>query len=803
MAMHLSAESIPGQDDPDFDVRVMRRKSGRARPKSAGSTQDVREIFTSEDDIVDALDQVVMEADMDALSLPDDDFGPYDEEQECCCVKIQAQIRCWLACRGVKRIKHRRYIIEELLDTERSYVRVLKNLDKWYHKPLMASLNRTPILSKKEIRTIFTGVGDMLEEHQSLLDHMTERLHRQYFGTCIGDLFNTLCLRLAEVYTEYINNFESQSFTLKEAREKNQAFVRFLGGKRDFHGHRDDIADLLIAPVQRIPRYLLLLEQIRKYTPRWHPDFQLLSVALLDIRKLASIVNERKRMAEKMAMLEESMIGFTDRLSRPDRFLVMRVDVLDTKRKDRCLFLFTDCLIMATPKRKKTTLDRRLVARLTERDTSTTDTDSQMTDSTGPGTTSSFDNVPGERELFEFKWSMDIKDIDAHPTDPIFPKASPRYIKNKSNAAAADIMDGCRIVNWYLWKDKDKAQLHFFFIDTSVRDQFVDEIKKARHRYMIRHAEQGEREGSMMSGILKKAHRRSMMVGGSGPANGNGTSCSSTPGAGGAASTQVLPSTPPLEEEDEDQEGEPATRRMPSPRAPGSSSDYNLIEEGEERGDVYPMSPQIARRVMTKNMIPSVNTSMESPLSDYGPLSPTLSPRVGDDDAPNVDRAPTVKKSGITSPGLRRKLSKLIRAASNENTADRSHSPKGPNNRRSSVDSCAPSIALSEVATTTASNGNTVTILSPRGNIRPAAIHDALLKELDLRLEKERKALQALEKYRGLVKGKALQDIEVQMGSCHKAIQRLEAEREAVLRQRDHAAQMTSKPMRTVNEQEV
>ena len=59
-----------------------------------------------------------------------------------------------------------------------------------------------------------------------------------------------------------------------------------------------DINSYLVLPIQRIPRYVMLLEQMYKYTPETHPDHDDLGQVVVDIRDVADYVNDKKRAAE-------------------------------------------------------------------------------------------------------------------------------------------------------------------------------------------------------------------------------------------------------------------------------------------------------------------------------------------------------------------------------------------------------------------------------------------------------------------------------------------------------------------------
>ena len=78
-------------------------------------------------------------------------------------------------------------------------------------------------------------------------------------------------------------------------------------------GHEyETLESFLITPVQRIPRYNLLLKEIVKNTWKTHPDYEDLVAAMEKIRETALYVNERAREAEnlaKMITLQSNITG--------------------------------------------------------------------------------------------------------------------------------------------------------------------------------------------------------------------------------------------------------------------------------------------------------------------------------------------------------------------------------------------------------------------------------------------------------------------------------------------------------------
>lgn len=66
-----------------------------------------------------------------------------------------------------------------------------------------------------------------------------------------------------------------------------------------------DLSSLLIQPIQRIPRYRLLLEDIIKNTDPGHPDYSSTTSALETIKEVAVKVNEEVRKFENLKKMAE------------------------------------------------------------------------------------------------------------------------------------------------------------------------------------------------------------------------------------------------------------------------------------------------------------------------------------------------------------------------------------------------------------------------------------------------------------------------------------------------------------------
>ncbi len=112
---------------------------------------------------------------------------------------------------------------------------------------------------------------------------------------CIGDLFVQFGPFL-KMYTQFASNSEEAMRLLRDLQENNSTFAAFTAECMANPRCRGQSLDsFLIMPIQRIPRYLLLLAELKKHTPLDHPDYAHLGKAETLIGVTAKHINEQVR----------------------------------------------------------------------------------------------------------------------------------------------------------------------------------------------------------------------------------------------------------------------------------------------------------------------------------------------------------------------------------------------------------------------------------------------------------------------------------------------------------------------------
>ena len=121
-------------------------------------------------------------------------------------------------------------------------------------------------------------------------------------------------------------------------------------------------------PVQRIPRYKLLIGDILKNTSKDHSEYNQISTALKQIESIATFVNEGKRKNENSQILIDLAKKLKDKYStlvQPNRQFVREHNSLQVRYKDINekfnVYVFKDMMILLSIKSKSTLTTKKKV----------------------------------------------------------------------------------------------------------------------------------------------------------------------------------------------------------------------------------------------------------------------------------------------------------------------------------------------------------------------------------------------------------------------------------------------------------
>jgi len=247
-------------------------------------------------------------------------------------------------------------IADEILRSEQTYVRSLNLLYTHFKKPLqeMMTINQLAI-TDVQFQTLFANLEDLINVNTELLKLLLERLANWSDKQKLGDVLLTLVPFLL-LYTQYSLNYGRAADVLRELN-KDKKIKQYLAEKStETICNGLDFSSYLIMPIQRIPRYRLLLEEFIQNTPKDHEDYKKQGDALDKLKGIAhdvdkAIIEQENR--ERMLKICKKFLDYKEvELLRPGRTFVHEGEltkVCRKERKKRHFFLFSDCLVYAHP----------------------------------------------------------------------------------------------------------------------------------------------------------------------------------------------------------------------------------------------------------------------------------------------------------------------------------------------------------------------------------------------------------------------------------------------------------------------
>ncbi|XP_048167080.1 dynamin-binding protein isoform X6 [Corvus hawaiiensis] len=188
-------------------------------------------------------------------------------------------------------LEKRAKVIEELLQTERDYIRDLEMCVERIMVPLQQAQ-----MQNIDFESLFGNIHMVINFSKQLLSTLEA-------SDAIGPVFLTQRAELESVYRVYCQNHD-EAIALLETYEKDEKMQKLLldllDSLRSLYSEWGctnyiNLGSFLIKPVQRVMRYPLLLMELLSATPEAHPDRAPLTAAVLAVKEINVNINEYKR----------------------------------------------------------------------------------------------------------------------------------------------------------------------------------------------------------------------------------------------------------------------------------------------------------------------------------------------------------------------------------------------------------------------------------------------------------------------------------------------------------------------------
>ncbi|XP_051683701.1 rho guanine nucleotide exchange factor 9 isoform X13 [Oryctolagus cuniculus] len=226
--------------------------------------------------------------------------GHLDPNSDCLCLGRPLQ----------NRDQMRANVINEIMSTERHYIKHLKDICEGYLKQCR---KRRDMFSDEQLKIIFGNIEDIYRFQMGFVRDLEKQYnnddpHLSEIGPCFLEHQDGFW-----IYSEYCNNHLDACMELSKLM-KDSRYQHFFEACRLLQQMIDIAIDgFLLTPVQKICKYPLQLAELLKYTAQDHSDYRYVAAALAVMRNVTQQINERKRRLEnidKIAQWQASVLDW-------------------------------------------------------------------------------------------------------------------------------------------------------------------------------------------------------------------------------------------------------------------------------------------------------------------------------------------------------------------------------------------------------------------------------------------------------------------------------------------------------------
>ena len=260
-----------------------------------------------------------------------------------------------------KKLAARAEICKEILKTEETYVGALNQIIEEYYKPLQRECEKeNSFITYDSVRRVFGNLETLKRIHS---EHLLKILRRDAnASSSVTENSFMIALAFLEMapylrgYAFYAGN-HMQAVDEIIHLKKNKHFKKFIEAiekKRSLRGALT-LESLLIQPVQRIPRYKLLIQELLKHTSTYHDDYEPLQRCVALLADVTMDVNESiRRMENQRAVWKIQNYFPSEQIVEASRVYATEIpgcviEIIERnkmkKHKNCTLFLFKDLLI--------------------------------------------------------------------------------------------------------------------------------------------------------------------------------------------------------------------------------------------------------------------------------------------------------------------------------------------------------------------------------------------------------------------------------------------------------------------------
>lgn len=154
-------------------------------------------------------------------------------------------------------------LLSEITETEECYVAQLEVILEFFIKPTLEK----KLLAPEHFETLFGNIKTIYKINKELLTELRKGNNH------VAEAFSKIA-PLFKCYSFYASGYKRSLELLQNCHKRNVKFAKFLEMQETRPEVQSKLSALLIAPIQRVPRYKLLLQSLCKLSSRFEQDYE-------------------------------------------------------------------------------------------------------------------------------------------------------------------------------------------------------------------------------------------------------------------------------------------------------------------------------------------------------------------------------------------------------------------------------------------------------------------------------------------------------------------------------------------------
>ncbi len=219
------------------------------------------------------------------------------------------------------------------------------------------------ILKIREFKEIFDGIIEFIPIHAGFLKDLTDNQGITGFSAALAKL---VASKQLYQYQGYFTSFEKRMAALQGALNSNPKFAKYHEDcvRKNGNLNKKGLDQFFIAPIQRMPRYSLLLKEVIKYVDDEALQADL-KTSFVEVEKTVQFLNTVKHKAEQTEMLfmmQRKINNFPPDFLRADRSFLSKIACFLTdsegeggKKVRYTLYLCNDMVLFAKKRSSNST----------------------------------------------------------------------------------------------------------------------------------------------------------------------------------------------------------------------------------------------------------------------------------------------------------------------------------------------------------------------------------------------------------------------------------------------------------------